>query len=146
MSIRWEQSIEDWYQKSHTGNLEYLDLAEVPKPTTRQLAHNISVLFDRISLSSRVQIRNQKLIQEHLILYIQKQEKLEKDIEELKTSITKISERKPLTKENVFSLVAKISEQPKLIEQQTEALLIEVSKRIEQLEHMIKKVEQNILG
>ncbi|KAG6532201.1 hypothetical protein ZIOFF_006040 [Zingiber officinale] len=65
MSRRWEIAIQEWYAKAPTANLEYLDLAET-KPTVKELARNIAVIFDRLSLSNRVNLKNFKQIQEDI--------------------------------------------------------------------------------
>ena len=65
MSKRWEEAIENWY--NNRSHLDYLDLAEVNTPTTKDLAHNISVIYDRLNLQSRVAIKNQNLVIEELV-------------------------------------------------------------------------------
>nr|WIA47476.1 P1 [Andraeanum bacilliform virus] len=146
MSARWEQSVEDWYNTSRTSGLEYLDLAEDPKPNHKQLAHNLAVIFDKISLGNRIHIKNQKIIQEHLILYNQKLSQLESTIDKLQENIKRLEKEKPLTKRDIEDLLFKISEQPKFIEKQTKSLLEEVTKKVDKLEHLVKEVERNILG
>ena len=64
MSKLWEEAIQKWYTDSHTSHLDYLNLAETSKPTKKELAHNISVIYDRTCLSSRVNLRNFKLLLE----------------------------------------------------------------------------------
>ncbi|TYH92862.1 hypothetical protein ES332_A13G213700v1 [Gossypium tomentosum] len=68
MSRRWEKSIEDWYSKSRTANLEYLDLetSSSSRVTNSQIAHNLAVVYDRTNLLSRVLIKDFKLISESL--------------------------------------------------------------------------------
>ena len=64
MSKRWEEAIENWYNTR--VRLEYLDLAYIEKPSNKNLAHNISVIYDRLNLHSRVSIKNQILVVEEL--------------------------------------------------------------------------------
>ncbi|XP_028110266.1 uncharacterized protein LOC114308793 [Camellia sinensis] len=69
---------------TNTSRLSYLDLANTEKPSTKELAHNISVIYDRVCLSSKVtlkEFRSQQLqIQslegsvQHLIKKIEKLE------------------------------------------------------------------------
>lgn len=64
MSGLWEESIQKWYLDSRTSHLDYLNLAETTNPSRKELAHNISVIYDRTCLSSRVNLRNFKLLLE----------------------------------------------------------------------------------
>ena len=64
MSKRWEEAIENWYNTR--VRLEYLDLTNIEIPTNKYLAHNISVIYDRLNLHSRVSIKNQTLVVEEL--------------------------------------------------------------------------------
>nr|AIK01818.1 ORF1 [Piper yellow mottle virus] len=133
MSEVFERSIEDWYSKSRTARLEYLDLAEEPKVCNRQLAHNLSVVFDRISLLSKVTLKNFKLILERLSV-------LEPEIE--KDSIKNKNIQKPLSGQQLEALVTKLTAQPKEIEGRTISLATELRKEVSQLKLMIAKVEK----
>ena len=57
MTNIWEQNIKEWYEKSGTSRLNYLDLASTEKPSTKELAHNIAVIYDRVCLSSKVNLK-----------------------------------------------------------------------------------------
>lgn len=133
MSEVFERSIEDWYSKSRTARLEYLDLAEEPKVCNRQLAHNISVVFDRISLLSKVSLKNFKLILERLSV-------LESKVEKNSIKIKNI--QKPLSEQQIEALVTKLTAQPKEIEERTISLATELRKEVSQLKLMIAKVEK----
>lgn len=133
MSEVFERSIEDWYSKSRTARLEYLDLAEEPKVCNRQLAHNISVVFDRISLLSKVSVKNFKLILERLSV-------LESKVEKNSIKIKNI--QKPLSEQQIEALVTKLTAQPKEIEERTISLATELRKEVSQLKLMIAKVEK----
>lgn len=133
MSEVFERSIEDWYSKSRTARLEHLDLAEEPKVCNRQLAHNLSVVFDRISLLSKVSLKNFKLILERL-------SELELKIEKNTIKIKNI--QKPLSEQQLEALVTKLTAQPKEIEERTIHLATELRKEVSQLKLMIAKVEK----
>nr|AIK01822.1 ORF1 [Piper yellow mottle virus] len=133
MSEVFEKSIEDWYSKSRTARLEYLDLAEEPKISNSQLAHNLSVVFDRISLLSKVTLKNFKLILERLSV-------LEPKIEKNSIKIKNI--QKPLSVQQLEALVTKLTAQPKEIEGRTISLATELRKEVSQLKLMIAKVEK----
>nr|QJC63477.1 hypothetical protein [Cacao swollen shoot virus] len=137
MSARWENSIQEWYEKSHTANLEYLDLASTAKVTNNQLAHNLAVTFDRVSLSSRVFIKNLKQIRESI-------QSLEKQLESVESSIKRVSkqlrENKPLTEEAVRLLVKEIAQQPKLVEEQALSLTQELEKKLERVEKVLNQL------
>ena len=79
MSKRWEEAIEDWY--NNRSHLDYLDLAKVNTPTTKDLAHNISVIYDRLNLQSRVAIKNQNLVIEELVKINESLHNLEKAVQ-----------------------------------------------------------------
>ena len=138
MSERWEQSIQEWYTKSRTSNLEYLDLSETTTVTSKHLNHNISVLYDRLNLLSRVSLKNFKQTQEQIQSLDQKIQKLEQNLKNLTILFT---ENRPLTTSEVKTLVHEITKQPKLVE--TEALKISerLNQKLERVEAVLKRVE-----
>lgn len=83
MSEKWEKAIQEWYEKSHTANLNYLDLSSSVKPSTAKNAHNISILYDRILLSSKVSLKNFKSLSEQISSLEIKIQKLEKGLRSL---------------------------------------------------------------
>ncbi|THU58537.1 hypothetical protein C4D60_Mb03t15400 [Musa balbisiana] len=115
MSEKWEEAIQQWYTNSHTSKLEYLDLAELKNPSRKELAHNITVVYDRVCLSSRVHLKNLKAL-------LERSQELEKEVKRLKTDVrtltTLFSENQPLTKQEVRDLVEEIARQPKLVEEE----------------------------
>nr|AWD78009.1 hypothetical protein [Grapevine Roditis leaf discoloration-associated virus] len=138
MSEKWEKSIQDWYNNSRTANLEYLDLAEKEKPTNTHLFHNLAVVYDRLNLQSRVNLKNLKNILER----IEKQELRLENLEKSVKNLTKVFvENKPLTTVEVRRLVQEISKQPKLVEQEALRLTEELRLKLERVEVLVKKVE-----
>lgn len=137
MSERWEQSIQEWYTKSRTSNLEYLDLSDTTI-TNKHLANNISVIYDRLNLLSRVSLKNFKQTQEQIHFLDQKIQKLEQNLKNLTILLT---ENRPLTTSEVKTLVTEVTKQPKLIE--TEALKIseELNQKLKRVEAVLKRVE-----
>ena len=137
MSERWEQSIQEWYTKSRTSNLEYLDLSDITI-TNKHLANNISVIYDRLNLLSRVSLKNFKQTQEQINFLDQKIQKLEQNLKNLTILLT---ENRFLTTSEVKTLVTEVTKQPKLIE--TEALKIseELNQKLERVEAVLKRVE-----
>lgn len=139
MSERWEEAIQEWYTKSHTSNLEYLDLALTLKVSSNQIAHNLSVVYDRTCLSAKINLRNFKLI-------LERSEILEKDDIGLKTALKNLTtvflENRPLTKQEVKELVAEISRQPKLVEEEAIRLTEELSKKLDRVEKLLHQVER----
>ncbi|KAG6520013.1 hypothetical protein ZIOFF_017042 [Zingiber officinale] len=84
MSRRWEESIQEWYTKSHTSNLEYLDLAKTEKqPTQRGPADY------KGGISSNTAIIKQANTQIQLLVSI-----LEK-LESLEERIKRLEEKAP---------------------------------------------------
>lgn len=142
MSRRWEEAIEEWYTKSHTSNLAYLDLAENSKPSLKEISNNIAVIYDRTCLSSRVHLKNFKLILEEI-------ENLKTENRRLSTALKNLTkevvENRPLTERKVEELILKIVAQPKAIEEQTIKLTEELRKRIDQVEKVAQRIETAIL-
>ncbi|KAG6508931.1 hypothetical protein ZIOFF_034313 [Zingiber officinale] len=106
MSRRWEEKIQEWYTKSHTSNLEYLDLAQnKEQPTKRELAHNLSVIYDRVCLSCRVHLKNFKIIEEQL-------EDIRKENKELRKALENLAketiENRLLSEKQLRSIVVNI--------------------------------------
>ena len=143
MSKLWEEAIQKWYTDSHTSHLDYLNLAETTKPTKKEHAHNISVIYDRTCLSSRVNLRNFKLL-------LEENHNLEKRIRNLESSVKTLSslfiENKPLTQSEVQKLVLEISKQPKLIEEEALRLSQNLDQKLQRIEILLSKIEKQIFG
>lgn len=143
MSSNWEEAIQKWYANSRTSDLEYLDLAESSNPSRKELAHNISVIYDRTCLSSRVNLRNFKLL-------LEKNQNLENKIKKLESSVKILSslfaENKPLTKLGVQELVIEITKQPKLIEAEVLKLSQDLDQKLQRVETLLSKIERQIFG
>ena len=143
MSGLWEESIQKWYLDSRTSHLDYLNLAETINPSRKELAHNISVIYDRTCLSSRVNLRNFKLL-------LEENQNLEKRIKDLESSVKILSslliENKPLTKTEIRKLVLEISKQPKIIEEEALRLSKNLDQKIQRIEILLSKIEKQIFG
>ncbi|KAK6924282.1 Zinc finger, CCHC-type [Dillenia turbinata] len=126
----------EWYEKSHTANLEYLDLASKSSVTNQHLAHNISVIFDRISLSSRVNIKSQKQILERIQDLEKENRKLRLEVANLTKVVT---ENQPLTKSQVLEITTQISKQPKEIEERALKLTEDLSQKLARVETLINR-------
>nr|ASG91867.1 ORF1 [Cacao swollen shoot virus] len=139
MSSRWENSIQEWYEKSHTANLEYLDLASTSKVTNNQLAHNLAVTFDRVNLGSRVFIKNLKQIQESIL-------ELNTRIDTVEVALRRLTkqfrENKPLSETEVKRLVEKIAQQPKIVEKQALEISQQLELKLEKVEKLLHKLDQ----
>lgn len=138
MSEQWEDAVQKWYQESRTANLEYLDLTESSKPTSSDLAHNISVVYDRVCLSSRVHIKNFKKILE--VLESLKAENLRLN-QALKNLTTEVVQNRPLTERRVQEIVLQIVAQPKAIEEQALKLSEDLKQKLDRVEQILHKVE-----
>ncbi|KAG6472621.1 hypothetical protein ZIOFF_070095 [Zingiber officinale] len=116
MSERWEESIQKWYTNSHTSNLEYLDLATTEKTSNKELGHYISVIHNRVCLSSKVHLKIFKLL-------LEREQKLEEEVKKLRTALKTLTslflENKPLTKQEAQGLIAETSKQARLVEEET---------------------------
>lgn len=95
MSDRWEESIRDWYLRSHTANLEYLDLSSTNSVNTKQIAHNLSVIYDKTCLSSRVHLKNFKQLLEGTKLLEARITKLEEAVTSLTVLLLQTRPLKP---------------------------------------------------
>ncbi|CAD5184271.1 unnamed protein product [Musa acuminata subsp. malaccensis] len=80
MSRLWEEAIQKWYTDSHTSHLDYLNLAETTKPTKKELAHNISVIYDV------TRHRHQEVNPRNFKLLLEENHNLEKRIRNLESS------------------------------------------------------------
>nr|QJC63529.1 hypothetical protein [Cacao swollen shoot virus] len=141
MSSRWENSIQEWYEKSHTANLEYLDLASTSKVTNNQLAHNLAVTFDRVSLGNRVFIKNLKQIQESILELHTRVDTVEVALRRL-TKLFK--ENKPLSEFEVKRLVKEIAQQPKIVEEQALRISQELELKLKEVEKLLHNLGQVI--
>lgn len=143
MSDKWEEAIQQWYTSSHTSKLDYLDLAETINPTRKELAHNISVVYDRTCLSSRVSLKNFKLILEKL-------RDLEIEVKRVGDSnkiLTKLFlESGPLSKQEIHDLVIKVARQPKIAEKEAQRLSQDLDRKLQRVEHLLSKIEKQIFG
>nr|QIM56929.1 ORF1 protein [Cacao swollen shoot Togo B virus] len=137
MSSRWENSIQEWYEKSHTANLEYLDLASTSKVTNNQLAHNLAVTFDRVSIGNRVFIKNLKQIQESILEVNTRIDTVEVALRRL---TKQFRENQPLSESEVKRLVEEISQQPKIVEKQA----LEISRQLEQKLEKVERLLHNL--
>lgn len=150
MSDRFEQSIKNWYQNSRTVNLEYLDLET--KESLKGISNNISVIYDRLLLHSKVSITEYKslietLKQNHLEITQTLQESL-KEYKKLQQAILQLQKEflyyKPLTIGDIRSLVEEISKQPKLIEEQATSLIAELKQQIKHVEVLMQEVKRQV--
>nr|CAD59230.1 hypothetical protein [Cacao swollen shoot virus] len=139
MSSRWENSIQEWYEKSHTANLEYLDLASTSKVTNNQLAHNLAVTFDRVNLGNRVLIKNLKQIQESILELNTRVDTIEVALRRLTKTFR---ENKPLTESEVRKLVEEIAQQPKIVEKQALEISQQLEQKLEKVEKLLHKLDQ----
>jgi tetrahydrodipicolinate N-succinyltransferase len=117
MSKRWEEAVENWYNTR--VRLEYLDLANIETPTNRDLAHNISVLYDRLNLHSRVSIKNQVLVVEEL---------------------SKINEK--LHKSQLISFERKLSQHLSEITLSQQ----KIQEKVDRLENLIRQLEKKLFS
>nr|AWK49036.1 ORF1 [Taro bacilliform CH virus] len=141
MSDRWENAVQEWYS-SRTANLEYLDLSipEDKKPSQKELAHSLSVVYDRVCLSSRVHLKNFKSILERL-------EALESENRELNHKFLKHTKIYPrfATSINGFRSACSCegnSSTTKAGRRTSIQISQELEKKLERVEHVLKKVEE----
>lgn len=126
MSEHWEEAIQKWYTESHTANLEYLDLSSSSKVSSNHLAHNLSVIYDKTCLSSRVHIKNLKLL-------LEKTEALESRVGKLEASITTLT---TVLLENRPQKLASTSSG------ETKSTLHSLDTKIQRIEETLKRIEQ----
>lgn len=142
MSERWEQSLQEWYE-SRRSHLKYLDLEDVSKPSTSQLAHNLSIIRDNTNLHAKVLLKRCYVLEEK-IEDLQKQVKtLEKGLEALTSEFLA---SRPLTIKQVKDLVIEIAEQPKLVEREALRLTTDLKEKVDKVEDLIKDLKEFISG
>ncbi|QBH21731.1 hypothetical protein KM718_gp1 [Polyscias mosaic virus] len=138
MTERWEKSINDWYEKSHAANLEYLDLVSLPIVSNNNLAHNLACIYNRLSLHSRISIKDYYSLLDRLKSLEVENQKLRKEIKHLSQVVL---ENRPVTKSQLLEVAEQIASQPKAIEQQTVRLANNLAEKLERLELIVKRLE-----
>ncbi|GJW08833.1 RNA-directed DNA polymerase [Tanacetum coccineum] len=119
MSERFEKAIQDWYDRSQTANLEYLDLSGVSK----------------IKLSDLI-------LKEKLIDCENQIKKNQKDFSKgLQQISSELQVPKPLTKREVLELVKEIEQQPKKVEEEALKLIAELEKKVKRIEDQVHRIE-----
>ncbi|GKB41943.1 RNA-directed DNA polymerase [Tanacetum coccineum] len=149
MSERFEKAIQDWYDRSRTANLEYLDLSGISKIKLSDLSHNSSVIYDRLLLFSKVSIKHFNSIKEQNEVLIEKlvecDNQIKKNQKEYSKGLQQISselqESKPLTKREVLELVEEIAQQPKKVEEEALKLTTELEKKVKRIEDQVHRIE-----
>lgn len=146
MSERFEQAVQDWYDKSRTANLSYLNLET--KPTLPQLANNLDVVYDRLNLLSRVSLKQHYKLLSHFEKQTEEIRQLQRTQKAILEAIAVIQKelisQKPLTSTEVKNLTQELVKLPKLIEQQTSDLLKSVKAQVDKVEKIISTIHSGI--
>nr|UUL70694.1 P1 [Taro bacilliform virus]WIF19197.1 P1 protein [Taro bacilliform virus] len=148
MAKKFEAAIKDWYDNSRRADLSYLDLATESKPTASQLAHNLQVIFDRLSLHSSVSIKEHYEVISRLQSIEKSVEDLKSDLASVKKALTSIQKEvfshKPLSAQEVHSLALSLIKEPKQIEQQAVHLLKELKEQTSKVQALLHEVNSLI--
>lgn len=144
---RYEQAIRDWYDKSRTADLTYLDLET--KPTLSHLSNNLDVTYDRLNLLSRVHLKHDYEVQqrlrdqgEQISKILADQRKILKAISSLQIEVVNL---KPLTINQVKKLVEELIKEPKEIEKKTEILLLNTQLQVRKIEEITTKILNDLI-
>lgn len=139
---RFEQAIQEWYDKSKTADLSYLDLET--KPSLAQLSNNTLVVYDRLNLLSRVHLKHDHEVQlrlkdqeNQIEKILADQRKILKAISSLQVEVVNL---KPLTISQVRRLVEELIKEPKEIERKTEELLLSTQTQVRKIEEITTKI------
>lgn len=139
---RFEQAIQEWYDKSKTADLSYLDLET--KPSLAQLSNNTLVVYDRLNLLSRVHLKHDHEVQlrlkdqgNQIEKILANQRKILKAISSLQVEVVNL---KPLTISQVRKLVEELIKEPKEIERKTEELLLSTQTQVRKIEEITTKI------
>lgn len=139
---RFEQAIQEWYDKSKTADLSYLDLET--KPSLAQLSNNTLVVYDRLNLLSRVHLKHDHEVQLRLKDQGNQIEKILADQRKILKAITSLQVEvvnlKPLTISQVRKLVEELIKEPKEIERKTEELLLSTQTQVRKIEEITTKI------
>nr|WEX32078.1 hypothetical protein [Dioscorea bacilliform SN virus] len=135
-SVDLERSLKDYLDKSTEP--EYLDLYIVDKPTTKQLATNLSYLNHQAKLLSRVSLKHFFQLEEEIQGLKAENQVLRKHLVNLTKEVV---ENRPLTEKKVQELVLRIIEQPKEIEQQAVRLTVDLQQKLDRVEAIVKRLE-----
>ncbi|ACV74335.1 hypothetical protein [Pelargonium vein banding virus] len=150
MSERFEQAIQKWYNESRTADLRYLDLA-TESPTVKDycsvINNNVSVIYDRLLLHSKVAIKDTYKILEaqeaNQDILVQEIRRLSKRVKALEAEALA---SKPLTAEQVRELVKEIAAQPKLVEEQAFKLTTDLRSQVLQVKELVEKVQHLLVS
>lgn len=141
---RFEKEIQEWYDKSLSSNLHYLDLATTTKPSNSDLANNIGTIYCNLNLLSRVHLKHDHQVQQRLREQdskisdlIKDQRKILKAIASLQTEVVNLH---PLTVFQVRKLVEELIQEPKEIEKKTAQLLEQTQLQIQKVEEITAKI------
>lgn len=136
MAARFERSIQEWYEKGRTANLEYLNL-EGQKPTLKDLDNNISVIYDRLLIHSKVSIKDFYQLSDKIHVLEGKLDKLDLHLKKLQKQVLELE---PLTIKDVRSLVTEIAKKPKEVEEEA----LRITERLEAQTAIIKELLEKI--
>ncbi|KAG6524306.1 hypothetical protein ZIOFF_014212 [Zingiber officinale] len=132
------------YSGSRTINLEYLDLADTAKPKLSEVANNVGVIFDRVSILSKVSLKHFYSLKEEIR---ELRHNISSILQKAVSSLEKeLISRKPLTQTEVRNLVREISQQPKLVKEEALKLTEELRKGVRKVEYLIEEIKQLIGG
>ncbi|GJV70064.1 Orf y [Tanacetum coccineum] len=149
MSERFEKAIQDWYDRSRTANLEYLDLSGISKIKLSDLSHNSSVIYDRLLLFSKVSIKHFNNIKEQnevlseKIVDCENQKEFSKGLQQISSEV---QGSKPLTKKEVLELVEEIAQQPKKVEEEALKLTAEANPDYIEAKQATEEIEIPSIG
>ena len=163
MSERWEKSLQRWYETQPTANVEYLDLANLPKVTNQQIANNLALNIDKTISSAKYLAKQTSKIQEKQALLesqitknhiyvlgllqkqaddfgelIQSQRHLAKHLRQLDEAIVN---QKPLTKAEVKALVEEIAKQPKIVEKEALRLTKDLERQVAEVKQAVSDLK-----
>ncbi|CAM8966722.1 unnamed protein product [Rhodiola kirilowii] len=147
MADRFERSIQDWYQNRRTADLEFLNLAN---PNISDLSNNITVLYDKLLLHSKISIshfhRSQELLSQQTDALESRLRRIEQTQQEILRSLQSIEDevfhKRPLTQEEVFCLIHETKNQ--------EAEILRITTKTEeqqrQLLDLVSQLKKTLIG
>ncbi|KAG6487995.1 hypothetical protein ZIOFF_056753 [Zingiber officinale] len=118
-------------------------IGHTPEPKTSTIANNIGVVYDRVSLLSKVSLKHSYALKEENRILRYEIFVLQKVVGNLEKEVLR---QKPLTKTEVRELVREIAQQPKLVEKEALKLTEELKKSVRKVEYLLKEVKTVIGG
>nr|QIM56920.1 ORF1 protein [Cacao swollen shoot virus] len=141
MSDRFEESIQQFYDKERIAATELINISSGDRVTNKDLGNNLDFCLKHLILLSRVCLKQFHKIEERQEDLVKKVESLTGEVAKLRTFSEAVQRtlqsQKPLTGPEVRKLVKEIAQQPKLVEEKALEISASLDKKLDKVEQLI---------